>query len=200
MFKSCEKLKSLFESTFGDSIKSYFLDDPALIPFSESPALCVAPISTDIDILDTARDQWTYTIDIILIIDARRELKKYKQEVIGTRYLTETMEAKTSTGMLQANSILYVLRDNLKLGDNWYINNIGRIDYASRMRTTTVGEQWVVKEATLRLSVVRVQNRPRSTSSSSNSSSSFSSSSGSLSSSSLSSSSSSFSSSSASCS
>jgi len=160
MYLSLAKIRDLAKSTFGDSIREYFIDDPALIPFSSTPCLCVAPISTDIDILDTSRDQWTYTIDIILIIDARRELKKYKQEVIGTQYLTETMEAKTSAGMLKANTILYVLRDNLKLGDNWYINNIGRIDYSSRMRTTTVGEQWVCKEATLRLSVVRVQNRP----------------------------------------
>ena len=148
------------EETFGDSLRETFLSDPALIPFSSTPCLCVAPIATDIDILDSAKDQWIYTIDIILIIDARRELKKFKQEVIGTQYLTETMEAKTSAGMLKANTILYVLRDNLRLGDNWYINNIGRIDYASRMRTTAVGEQWVCKEAVLRLSVVRVQNRP----------------------------------------
>lgn len=175
------------ESTFGDSLKETFFSDPALIPFSSTPCLAVSPISTDIDILDTSRDQWTYTIDIILIIDARRELKKFKQEVVGSQYLTETMEAKTSAGMLKANTILYVLRYNLRLGDNWYINNIGRIDYSARTRTTERGEQFVTKESTLRLSVVRVQNRPRFSSSSS----SLSSSSSSLSSSSLSSSSSS---------
>lgn len=148
------------KSALGDSIKEYFIDDPSLVMFSSLPCLAVTPISTDIDILDTAKDQWTYTIDIILIIDAKKELKKHKQEVVGTQYLTETMEAKSSTGTLQANTILYILRDNLKLGDNWYIDNIERIDYAARTRTTERGEQWITKEAILRLSVIRVQNRP----------------------------------------
>ena len=160
MYLTCTKLKLLMEQTFGDSLKGTFLDDPSLIPFSELPCLAVAPISTDIDILDTAKDSWTFTIDIILIMDAKQELKKYKQEMIGTQYLTETMEAKTSAGVLKANTILYVLRDNLKLGDNWYINNIASIDYSLRTRTTERGEQFITKEATLRLSVVRVQNRP----------------------------------------
>lgn len=195
------------KTTFGDSIKDYFIDDPSLIPFSELPCLAVAPISTDIDVLDTAKDSWTFTIDVILIMDAKRELKKFKQEVVGTQYLTETMEGKTSAGVLRANTILYVLRRNLRLGDNWYINNIERIDYSLRTRTTERGEQFVTKESTLRLSIVRVQNRPTSISSSSSSlsssslsSSSLSSSSSSNSSSSFSSSSSSFSSSSVSCS
>ena len=148
------------ETTFGDSIHEFFLDDPSLIPFSSTPCLAIAPISTDIDVLDTAKDGWTFTIDVILIIDARRELKKHKQEVIGTQYLTETMEGKTSAGVLKANTILYVLRNNLRLGDNWYINNIGRIDYSLRQRATERGDQFVTKEAALRLSIVRVQNRP----------------------------------------
>lgn len=160
MYLTCKKIKDLMETTFGDSIKEFFLDDPSLIPFSELPCLAVAPISTDIDILDTAKDGWTFTIDVILIMDAKQELKKFKQEMVGTQYLTETMEGKTSAGVLKANTILYVLRDNLRLGDNWYINNIASIDYSLRTRTTERGEQFVTKEATLRFSVVRIQNRP----------------------------------------
>lgn len=160
MILTCEKLKELMKITFGDSIKGFIIDDPSLIPFSELPVICVAPISTDIDILDTAKDSWTYTIDIILIIDAKQELNKYKQEIVGTRYLTETMEGKTSAGVLRPNTVLYVLRNNLKLGDNWYINNIASIDYSLRTRIGEGGMQFVTKEATLRLSVVRIQNRP----------------------------------------
>jgi len=160
MYLTCKKLKDLMETTFGDSIKEYFIDDPSLIPFSELPCLSVAPISTDINILDNTKDGWTFTIDIILIMNAKQELKKFKQEVIGTQYLTETMEGKSSAGVLRANTILYVLRKNLRLDDNWYINNIERIDYSLRTRTTERGDQFVTKESTLRLSVVRVQNRP----------------------------------------
>ena len=160
MYLTCNKLKVLMETTFGDSIREYFLDDPALIPFSELPCLAIAPISTDINILDNTKDGWTYTIDIILIMDAKKELGKFKQEMVGTQYLTETMEAKTSSGVLRANTILYALRNNLRLGDNWYINNIERIDYSVKQRTNPIGKQFITKEATLRLSVIRVQNRP----------------------------------------
>jgi len=160
MYQTCQKLKSLMEETFGDSLKETFLDDPSLIPFSSLPCLAVSPIATDINILDNTKDGWTHTIDIILIMDAKKELKKYKQEVIGTQYLTETMEGKTSAGVLRANTILYVLRSNLRLGDNWYINNIERIDYSMRQRVTEVGKSFITKEAILRLSVIRVQNRP----------------------------------------
>ena len=160
MYLTCNKLKDLMVGTFGDSITEYFIDDPSLIPFSQLPCLAIAPISTDINILDNTKDGWTYTIDIILIMDAKKELKKFKQEVIGTQYLTETMEGKTSAGVLRANTILYVLRNNLRLGDNWYVDNIERIDYSIRQRTTEAGKQFITKEAILRLSVIRVQNRP----------------------------------------
>ena len=160
MYLTCNKLKDLMVGTFGDSITEYFIDDPSLIPFSQLPCLAIAPISTDINILDNTKDGWTYTIDIILIMDAKKELKKFKQEVIGTQYLTETMEGKTSAGVLRANTILYVLRNNLRLDDNRYIDNIERIDYSIRQRTTEAGKQFITKEAILRLSVIRVQNRP----------------------------------------
>jgi hypothetical protein len=160
MILTCEELKKNLKTTFGDSIREYFIDDPSLIAFSSLPAICVCPVSTEIDIIDTARDTWTYTIDIILIIDAKQELNKYKQEIVGTRYLTETMEGKTSAGVLRPNTVLYVLRDNLRLGDNWYINNIASIDYSLRTRIGEGGAQFITKESTLRLSVVRIQNRP----------------------------------------
>jgi len=160
MYLSLVKIRDLMKTTFGDSIHEYFIDDPSLVMFSALPCLAVSPISTDIEVLDTAKDSWTFTIDIILIMNAKQELKKFKQEVIGTQYLTETMEGKSSVGVLRANTILYVLRKNLRLDDNWYINNIERIDYSLRTRTTERGDQFVTKESTLRLSVVRVQNRP----------------------------------------
>jgi len=160
MYLSLVKLRDLMKTTFRGSIKEFFIDDPFLVMFSALPCLCSAPISTDIDILDNTKDQWTFTIDIILIMDAKQELNKFKQEIVGTQYLTETMEGKTSAGVLKANTILYVLRDNLKLGDNWYINNIASINYSLRTRVNERGDQFVTKESTLRLSIVRVQNRP----------------------------------------
>jgi len=155
MYRSLLKIKTLLESTFGGTFKSYFIDNPNLIPLSETPCVAVEPISSEINIADTGRDVWTYTIDIHLIIDAKQELLKYKKEMVGTQYLTEIMEAKDSDGALKANTILYILRSNLRLGDNWYIDNLSRIDYALRTRGS-VPNQYVVKESTCRLSIKQI--------------------------------------------
>ena len=158
MYLTLCKIRDEIKDTMGDSIREYILDDPNLVPMSSLPCICVAPTSTDINIADNQRDDWVYNIDVILIIDASRELKKYKQEIVGTQYLIEKMEGKSSTGVLQANTILYILRDDLTLGANWNICNIGSIDYSLRTRGEAP-DQFVVKEARMSLSVTRTQNR-----------------------------------------
>jgi len=158
MYLTLCKIRDDIKTVLGDSIREYIIDDPNLVPKSSLPALSIAPTSTIINIVDNVRDEWTYNIDIILIIDASRELKKYKQEVVGTQYLIEKMEAKNSSGVLQANTILYIIRNTLKLGDNWNIGNVGSIDYSLRTRGS-VPDQFVVKEARMSLTVSRLQNR-----------------------------------------
>jgi len=158
MFDTLTKIKNLLETNFGKGgvIKDYFIDDPNLIPVSSLPCIAISPVSTDINIADTGRDSFTFAIDVILIIDAKMELSKYKGEMVGTQFLAETMERKDSSGNLEANSILYVLRKNMDLGDNWYIQNISRVDYGLRVRS----EQLITKEASCRIEVIRYNNRP----------------------------------------
>ena len=159
MFRTLKKIRDLLKSTFGNTFKKYWIDDPNLIPQSELPAIYIAPISTDIDIADTGRDKMVYTIEIGVVINAKQELRKYNEEIVGTQYLTEKMEGKDSNGALEKNTVLYVLRNNLTLDDNWYIENISSIDYSLRTRGT-VPDQFVVKDATCRLTVVQILNRP----------------------------------------
>lgn len=158
MYDTLIKIRDNIKDVLGDSLKEFWIDDPNLIPQSSLPCLCVAPISTGIDIADNTRDHYTYVIDIILIINAKDELNKFKQEIVGTQYLTEKMEAKDSGGALMENTILYILRHNLTLGDNWDIGNVGNIDYSIRARGET-SSQFVVKEATCRIEVIRTKNR-----------------------------------------
>ena len=159
MFRSLCKIRDLLKESFGSAIRAYLIDDPALVPQSELPCLCVCPISTNIGVADTQRDLYTHTIDIILIINAKQELKKYKEEIVGTQFMTEIMEKRdTTTGVLQANTILYVLRANLRLGSNWEIGNISDIDYVTRTRGAGA-EQFMTKEATCRLTVTEFSDR-----------------------------------------
>jgi len=155
MFKTLEKIRDLLKAEIGGKVKAYFIDDPNLIPMDMLPCIAVAPVSTSINIADTARDQFTYTIDVFLIIDATKELQKFKGEIVGTQYLTELMEGRDSNGNLKEGTILYILRNNLTLGTNWFINNVGSVEYGLRVRP----EQGISKEASCRLSVTRITNR-----------------------------------------
>lgn len=155
MFKTLKKIKKLLEDNFGSSIDNYFIEDPNLIPMSMLPCFAVAPISTDIDILDTGRDEYVFTIDIFLIMSAKEDINKFKEEIVGTRFLTTTMEGRNSEGELNDRTVVNVLRSNLTLGTNWLINNIGNIDYGIRVRP----EQGVTKEATMRIKVTRINRR-----------------------------------------
>ena len=155
MYLSLEKTKDLMKETFGDLFKGYWIDSPNLVIFSELPALYVAPVTSASELADNTRDEQTYTIDVGIIIDAKQELLKYKKEMVGTQFLTEIMEAKNSSGQLNTNTILYVLRNNLTLDSNWMMGNSTSIDYSLGRRTAPTGEQFVTKEAVCRFTIIR---------------------------------------------
>ena len=137
----------------------FLLPDLIIYPiFPDLPILSIVPISTNINIVDNQRDNYEFTIDLILIINAKEELRKYKQEVIGVQYLTEKMEGKDTTGALMVNTILYIIRHNLRLGNNWNITNVGNIEYSNRARGLG-DKQFYTKEAGCRIVVSRIKNR-----------------------------------------
>ena len=147
------------KDTFGDLFKEYWIDNPSLVVFSSLPALYVAPISTALDVADSAKDIWTYTIDVGVIIDAKQELLKFKKEMVGTQFLTEIMEGKNADGTLKTNSIIYVLRNNLNLGSNWMMGNSLSMSYEMARRAGPT-EQWITKEVAARITVTQFLNRP----------------------------------------
>jgi len=156
MYSTLEKIKSLLKDKFQGTIKDFYIDDPNLIPLDNLPCIAIVPVSTDINIADTGRDQFTFTINVFLIISAKQELDKYKGEMVGTQFLTKTMEEKDDSGNLKDSTILYVLRKNLELGTNWSILNVSRIEYLTRARP----EQAITKEASCRITVSRINVRP----------------------------------------
>ena len=155
MYQSIIKIRDKVKAALGNQIKTYFLDDPRLIAISSLPCISVVPIRTDIDIADTERDVYRYTIDVYLIINALTQLDSPKQEMVGMQYLTKMMEEKEFDGSLKANTILDALRNDMTIDDNWYIENISSIDYTVRVRS----EQSVTLESWARITVVRFINR-----------------------------------------
>jgi hypothetical protein len=157
MYQTLVKIRELLSAVLGNSM-NYWLDDPSFVSESDLPILAISPISTNINIADNQRDVYDFTIDLILIINAKEELRKHKQEVIGVQYLTEKMEGKDSEGSLMVNTILYIIRHNLRLGDNWNIDNIGNIEYSNRLRGMS-DKQFYTKESVIRINVKRLKNR-----------------------------------------
>ena len=160
MYRTLQKIKNLMQETFGDLFKEYWVDSPSLVIFSSLPALYVAPVSTSLDIADSSRDIWTYTIDVGVIIDAKQELLKFKKEMVGTQFLTEIMEGKDDNGLLKSNTIIYVLRNNLTLGTNWMMGNTLDVSYETTTRAGAGGTQFVTKEVAVRFNVTQFLNRP----------------------------------------
>jgi len=148
------------KETFGDLFHEYWIDSPSLVIFSSLPALYVAPVSTSLNVADSSRDIWTYTIDVGVIIDAKQELLKFKKEMVGTQFLTEIMEGKDNNGNLRNNTIIYVLRNNLTLGTNWMMGNTLDVSYETTTRAGAGGTQFVTKEVAVRFNVTQFLNRP----------------------------------------
>ncbi len=155
MFETLTQIRTLLKDRFQSQFKTFMIDNPALIPESALPCLAIVPVSTDTILADTGRDIHTHTIEIRLIINAVTEVQGKRDQMIGTQFLTETMEKKDSDGKLKSNTILGVLREDLKLGRNWYIGNDATVEYTIEER----GEQFFTKEAVLRITIQRVSNR-----------------------------------------
>ena len=155
MYQTLIKIRDLLKDSLKGKIKYFFIDDPNLIPQGALPCIAITPVSTDTDIADTGRDVHTRTIDIFLIINAKDELNKFAKEVVGTQFLCDIMEGEDENGNLKDYTILYILRKNLDLGDNWMIQNVSSVDYGMRERP----EQGLTKEASIRIMVARISTR-----------------------------------------
>jgi hypothetical protein len=152
MITSIELIKAKLEAEIAGKVKSIYIGDPWIIPASSFPCLVINPIRTDVDFADSGRDQHTHTIQISLIIDARQYFNATPAEMVGTRFLAETMEKENSDSTLNANTISDILRSNLNLGTNRWIQNISSINYTMRRRD----EQLITLEATAELQVRKI--------------------------------------------
>lgn len=155
MKKSLEILKTRLEPRLKGKVKAFFIGDPPIIPESYLPCIVLNPTRTETDIVDNGRDLHKHNIDIHIVIDARQYFDATPEKMVGSIFLMETMENEDVNGNIDSNSILGVLRDNLDLGTNRYIENISAIDYTVRKRT----EDLITLEAILHLEIHYIINR-----------------------------------------
>jgi hypothetical protein len=155
MNKSIEIIKKLLEDTLKGKFKNFYIGDPYIINESSLPCIIINPVKTDTNILDNQRDIHSHYIDIVLVIDAKTYLNATPDKMTGTLMLMETMEKELVNGSIDTSSILGILRNNIDLGTNRYIENINSIDYTVRKRS----EQQLTLEAMLHFQVTYIINR-----------------------------------------
>lgn len=135
MRKSITLLKEKFKDKLSGKVKAIYIGDPWILPTSSLPCLMIAPDRTESDIADNARDIHTHHIVISLIIDARQYFNATPDKMVGTDFLMKTMGEEDSTGTPENATILGVIRDNLNLDTNRFIQNVSSVDYTTRRRT-----------------------------------------------------------------
>ena len=155
MFETLTYIKNLLQTRFQSPFRTYMIDNPAIVAESSLPCLAVCPVSTDTALADTGRDLHTHTIEIRVIINAANEVQGKQNQMVGSQFLAEIMDKKDSNGKLERNTILGVLREELRLGNNLYLGNDSTIEYSIEER----GEQFFTREALLRITVQRLSNR-----------------------------------------
>ena len=155
MKKSIELLKKILKSKVQGKVKGIYIGDPWQIPDSQMPCLILNPNRTETNIIDNQRDSHNHFIDISLVIDARQFLDATPLTMVGTNFLMETMENEKSDGTIDPNSLLGVLRDNLDMETNRFIQNVSGIDYTVRRRT----EQLITLEAVMHIQIQYFINR-----------------------------------------
>lgn len=157
MKKSIELLKTKLEAKLTGRVKAFYIGDPYILPESVLPALIINPVRTDTDVIDNQRDSHMHYIDVLIVTDARRYFNSNPNEMTGSSFLMDTMEAENTDGSLNESSVLGVLRKQMNnLGTNRFINNIESIDYTLRKRA----EDLITLEAIAHISVEYLINRP----------------------------------------
>ena len=154
MLTSVLSLKNILENKLKGSIHNFFVGDPYILPDSAMPCLIINPVKTETSVFDNVRDMHSHDVTISLVIDARQYFNATPDKMVGTEFLMNTMEGETS-GSINANSIIGILRSNLTLDTNRFIDNISTVDYTTRRRT----EDLITLEAIATLTIQYIVTR-----------------------------------------
>jgi len=161
VYNSLTKIKDILRTNIGTGkVKKIFIGDPYMIPTSQLPCVAVVPVLTGVDVADNTRDANIFEIDIVGIENIKSYFGEKLDEMVGVKALINIMEERNSSGTLQSDTVLYQLRDNLQLGNNWQINNIAGIEYSRIGEGRPRPEQLITIEASIRITITRFNNRP----------------------------------------
>jgi hypothetical protein len=145
-----DKIKSLLQDSLCQKITSYYKGEVIVPPKSYLPALMVIGNSTNVVAKDTCNDQFEYDITIRVVVNVMEyvsdrgtgEVMKAQEDLINI------MEARNEDGSLASDSVIGVLRANVRTNKFLYNNDI-----TAEYRAIQTGEFFYV-QAEVSLSAV----------------------------------------------
>lgn len=141
-----DEIIAFLSTGMAERVKTFYKGEVVLPPKSYLPALMVFGNSTNIVAKSTAKDQYIYNITVRIVMNIN---KKFSEDGTGTTIkayedMVNIMEDRETTGVLMTDTVLGLLRENVK-GTNYLFNNTISVEYGK----LDVGEYWAYKaEAT----------------------------------------------------
>lgn len=101
----------------------YYQGDPVFIPTSMQYPMCfISRDTTRISIADTVNDMSTMPLVLNVVVNGARDLNQNSMAQAGALDLYELCEGRDDTYTLRTDTIAGVLRNNLSLGNNLFID------------------------------------------------------------------------------
>lgn len=110
-----QKYLDTIKGVLGDTIKTYYIEDPIRIPASNLPALIISSSETRVAKSTNAEDEHGMSFILTVITDIRQDIQDDKSVAGSKRKLKDIIEGRDSNYKLKTNSILHILRTNINL-------------------------------------------------------------------------------------
>lgn len=112
-------------------IVTYYKGEVVLPAKSYMPCVMIIPVSTSVVAKSTAKDQFEHVVTIRVVHDIKKFFKEAGTgtTIAATAELANIMEERESNGTLKSDTILGILRANIKT-DDFLFNNDITIEYA----------------------------------------------------------------------
>lgn len=112
-----DRLMKLIKANFGGFFKQYYEGDPIEIPKANYPCVIIEKVGSNVSLGATGQDVLVSQYNIRFLLDKSDDFNASDTKDLTEKKLRELVEARDpQTGLYLENSLLYVLRTNITIG------------------------------------------------------------------------------------
>jgi hypothetical protein len=110
-----DQIKTAISTGLGTKIQYYYIGRPQILPKEVAMRgyIAISPQSDSTDLVQTQTDQGIYRVEVEVGRDVRNEWNQLPQKVGTTKWLMEIVQNTDSNGILETDTVKYILRNNL---------------------------------------------------------------------------------------